>query len=204
MACYYPAYPSQQTPAQQAREHVQRLDACTFVPGLYRFPAPPPTPAAILSGTYHATEEYVEYFPRRPEFCGRPCMSIPFKVHGHPAPYLKDILKDRVLLDGAHDTVMADNGWSRTRWMLEWPGYDHSAQGLVVAGLSRTVLAKKVATCVALFLRNAAMRPAPLGDNSPWSACNVHFGDIRLVALNYYNRVWIPVLAFDADCAMLQ
>lgn len=46
-------------------------------------------------------------------------MSILFAVHGHPAPYLKDILKDRVLLDGAHDAVMADSGWSRTRWILE-------------------------------------------------------------------------------------
>lgn len=71
-----------------------------------------------MSGVYRA-EDCIEYFPRRPEFCGRPCMSILFSVHGHPGPYLKDILKDRVLLDGAHDVVMADNGWSRTRWVLE-------------------------------------------------------------------------------------
>jgi hypothetical protein len=46
-------------------------------------------------------------------------MSVSFSVQGHPAPYLKDILKDRVLLDGANEAVMAENGWSRTRWVLE-------------------------------------------------------------------------------------
>ncbi|KAF8209304.1 hypothetical protein K438DRAFT_1960301 [Mycena galopus ATCC 62051] len=194
-----PRYPTiQQAPAwTQALEQVQRLDACAFIPGIYRFPTPPPTPAAILSGAYRAEAECIEYFPRRPEFCGRPSMSISFLVHGHPAPYLKDILKDRVLLDGAHDAIMADNGWSRTRWVLEWPGYNHSPRGLVMAGLSRTALAKEVATCVAIFLRDAAMGLAPLSENSPWSAHNVHFGDVRLVAMNYYARVWVPVLAFD-------
>ncbi|KAJ7237727.1 hypothetical protein B0H12DRAFT_1238112 [Mycena haematopus] len=168
-----------------------------YVPGVYRFPTPPPTPAAILSGAYSPEGECVEYFPRRPEFCGRPSLSIPFSVHGNPAPYLKDILKNRVLLDGAHDAVMADSGWSRTRWLLEWPGYDNSPRALVVAGLSRTALAKEVAICVAIFLRDAPMAPAPLGRRSPWSPHNIHFGDIRLVAMNYYNRVWVPVLAFD-------
>ncbi|KAF7353887.1 hypothetical protein MVEN_01074600 [Mycena venus] len=198
MSCYCPAYPAvQQAPAWTPREQGQRLDQCAYVPGVYRFPTPPPTPSAILNGVYRS-EERIEYFPRRPEFCGRPLFSIPFSVHGHPGPYLKDILKDRVLLDGAQDAVMGDTGWSRTRWVLEWPGYDHTARGLAVAGLSRTALAKEVATCVAIFLRDAAMGPAPLGEKSPWSARNVHFGDVRLVAMNYYSRVWIPVLAFDA------
>ncbi|KAJ7500383.1 hypothetical protein B0H11DRAFT_1995141 [Mycena galericulata] len=106
-------------PREQLREQAQRLDACVFVPGLFRFPVPPPTPAAILNGGYCPEQECIEYFPRRPEFCGRPSLSIAFAVHGHPAPYLKDILKERVVLDRAHEAVMAEQGWSRTRWVLE-------------------------------------------------------------------------------------
>lgn len=69
---------------------------------------------------------------------------------------------------------------------------------MLVAGLTRTTLAKEIAGTVALFLRKADQAPAPLGENSPWAARNVHFGDIRLVALNYYGRVWVPVFALDA------
>ncbi|KAJ7718205.1 hypothetical protein DFH07DRAFT_1011957 [Mycena maculata] len=186
------------TARAQPREQAQRLDACVFV-GHFRFPVPPPTPAAILSGGYRPEEgECIEYVPRRPEFCGRPSLSIAFAVHRHPAPYLKEILRGRIVLDGAHDTVMADHGWSRTLWALEWPGYALASNRLAVAGLTRTTLAQEIAGTVALFLRDAARAPAPLGENSAWAARNVHFGDIRLVALNYYGRVWIPVLALDA------
>ncbi|KAJ6500817.1 hypothetical protein C8R45DRAFT_820333 [Mycena sanguinolenta] len=167
-----------------------------YIPGVYRLPTPPATPSAILRG-HIAEPGCVEFFPRRPEFCGRPSLSVPFSVHGHPAPYLKDILKDRVLLDGAYDAVMADEGWSRTKWLLEWPGYENSPRRLVVAGFNRTALAKEIATCVAMFLHDATARSAPLGGESPWAAHNVHFGDVRLVALNYYHHVWVPVLAFD-------
>ncbi|KAJ7119073.1 hypothetical protein C8R44DRAFT_878582 [Mycena epipterygia] len=205
VAYYPPTHFAQQTPSParpRPREQTLRcdtsVDTCLFVPGLYRFPTPPPTPAAILSGAYHPAAECIECFPRRAKYCGRPCLSITFAVHGHPAPYLKEIFKDRVLLDGAHDAVMADHGWSRTRWVLEWPGYESRPRGLMVTGLTREALAKEIAATVALFLRNAALEPAPLPADSPWAPRNVHFGDIRLVALNYYGRVWAPVLAFDA------
>jgi hypothetical protein len=79
--------------------------------------------------------------------------------------------------------------------VLQWPGYNNSPRGLVVAGLSRTALAKEVATCVAIFLRDAAHH----SENSAWSPRGVHFGDVRLVAMNYYSRVWVPVLALDTD-----
>ncbi|KAJ7221470.1 hypothetical protein GGX14DRAFT_669845, partial [Mycena pura] len=201
MACVDPTFLAvrqAQAPARtRAREYAQHLDAALFGPGVYRVPAAPPTPAAILSGAYRGVdaEERIEYFPRRPAFCGRPCLSIAFTVGGHPAPYLKDIVKNRVLLDGAHDAVMADQGWSRTRWLLEWPGYENPVSALPVAGLTRAVLAKEVARAVFDFLRVHA----PLGaGNSPWAPRNVHYGDVRLVAMNYYGRAWVPVLAFDA------
>jgi hypothetical protein len=74
----------------------------------------PPTPAALLSGLYTPAER-VEYFPRRAQYCGSPCLSIAFAR----CPYLKDVLKDRVHLEGANDAVMGEQGWSRTRWVLE-------------------------------------------------------------------------------------
>ncbi|KAK7036008.1 hypothetical protein R3P38DRAFT_2910161 [Favolaschia claudopus] len=207
--CYYPAAPQHEHPismctssARELRRPAQRAyphpSDYAFVPGVYRLPQPPPTPSAILNGAYVGAEECIEYFPRRPQYCGQPCLSISFSVHGHPAPYLKDILKDRVLLDSAHDPIMTDQGWSRTRWILEWPGFDLPMRTLNVARLSRMSLAKEIATCVALFLREAAARPPPLGPDCPWSARNVHFGDVRLVAVNYYRAVWVPIFAFDA------
>ncbi|KAJ7084876.1 hypothetical protein B0H15DRAFT_384474 [Mycena belliarum] len=171
--------------------------ASLFSPGLHHIPVTPPTPAELLSGAYAPAA--LEYFPRRAVFHGRPSLSIVFRVHRQPAPYLSDILRDRVRLDGAEAAVMRAQGWSRTRWLLDWPGYDRQVRGLVVAGLTRAALAKVIATEVALFkfLREA---PAPLegAPESPWAARNVHFGDVRLVALNYYGRVRVPVLALDA------
>ena len=80
---------------------------------------------------------------------------------------------------------------------MQWPGYELVPRGLAVAGLTRTALAKAVAAEVALFLHEPPTLCA-LGEGSPWAARNVHFGDVRLVAINYYGRVWVPVLAFDA------
>ncbi|KAJ7709513.1 hypothetical protein B0H17DRAFT_1190716 [Mycena rosella] len=184
----------QQRPPEQAQRRDASVDTCIFAPGLHRLSAPPPTPAALLSGAY-APARAIECFPRRAAFCGRPSLSIAFAVHTQPAPYLAELLRGRVRLDGAHDAVMRAHGWSRTRWVLEWPGYERAPRGLLVAGLTRAGLAKEIAEAVPLFLREA---PAPLGEDGPWAARNVHFGDLRLVALNYYGRVWVPVLAFDA------
>ncbi|KAJ7131674.1 hypothetical protein C8R43DRAFT_1133620 [Mycena crocata] len=184
-------------PERQPRE--QSLDLNNFVPGLYHFPTPPPTPAAILNGAYRPGGESIEYFPRRADYCGRPTLSIRFTVHGHPAPYLKEIFKDRVLLDNGEKMAFAGHGWSRTRWVLEWPGYEKPAQTLPVAGLTCTMLAKYIAGAVVLFLKEEAAGHPPLGSRSPWAAHNVRFGDIRLVALNYYGRVWVPVFAVDAN-----
>ncbi|KAJ6606076.1 hypothetical protein DFH09DRAFT_1066970 [Mycena vulgaris] len=187
-------------PRQQAQRRDTSVDACLYTPGLYRIPTAPPTPAALLSGAYTPAGECIEYFPRRPALCARPSLSIAFTVHARPAPYLKDLLRGRVRVDGAENAVMREHGWSRTRWVLEWPGYERAPRGLAVAGLTRGGLAEAVAAEVALFLREVAAAPAPLalGEASPWAARNVHFGDVRLVALNYYGRVWVPILAFDA------
>ncbi|KAJ7490975.1 hypothetical protein FB451DRAFT_1166292 [Mycena latifolia] len=190
-AAMVPQYPTSRERRNSAAE------TSLFAPGLHRIPCAPPTPAALLSGAYTPAtdrEACLEYFPRRAAFRGRPSLSIGFTVHRQPAPYLKDILHDRVYLDGAQDAVMQAHGWSRTRWVLEWPGYDRKARGLVVGGLTRTALAKAVAAEVALFLREAGVG----GEDGPWATRNVHFGDVRLVALNYYGRVWVPVLALDA------
>ena len=34
---------------------------------------------------------------------------------------------------------------------------------------------------------------------SKWAINNIRFSQIRLVALNYYHNLWVPVLAVDAD-----
>ncbi|KAJ7184595.1 hypothetical protein C8R46DRAFT_1026477 [Mycena filopes] len=178
------------------REQAQRLDACIYPPGLYLLPNPhAPTPAEILNNTYPAHEP-IENLPRRAQFHGRPGRSIAFTVRGQPAPYLKDVLKGRVVLDGATELVMADTDWVYTLWVLDWPGYELSTrQRLVVPGLTRLALLQTIAKGVGAFLHSAP--PSPSGDGHPWAARKVHFGDVRILALNYYAGVWVPVLALD-------
>ncbi|KAJ6630333.1 hypothetical protein B0H10DRAFT_982628 [Mycena sp. CBHHK59/15] len=169
-----------------------------FVPGVFRFPPPAPTPESILSGTYRPQDvECIEFFPRRSQYCERPSYTITFSVRGHRAPYLREILKDRVLLDGAHDMVMAFTGWSRTKWVIDWPGHLDDPRGLWLGELTRVALAKEVGMHIGQFMKNAELVPPPLGEHSPWATHSVRFADIRLVALNYYKRVWVPVLALD-------
>ena len=88
---------------------------------------PVPTPQSILDGSYSAAlatneahRDVVTYIPRVPEYCGKPSLqSIIFTVNGRPGPYLKDVIKGRVILDGAYDTVFREFSWKQTNLTID-------------------------------------------------------------------------------------
>ncbi|KAJ7165169.1 hypothetical protein C8R46DRAFT_1220330 [Mycena filopes] len=127
-------------------------------------------------------------------------MSIPFSVRGMCAPYLKDLLRHDAILDGADDAVMAHQRWTRTRWVLEYPGCESDATNLAVADVTRLSIAQKVAFAVKTFLRNSKRRGGVPGAGK-FDPYTLRFEEIRIVAFNYYGRVWVPVLALDIDLA---
>jgi len=86
-----------------------------------------PTPQSILDGSYSASlatseanRDVVTYVPRSPEYSGGPSLpSIIFTVNGRPGPYLKDVIKGRVTLDGAYDTVFREYSWKQTNFTID-------------------------------------------------------------------------------------
>ena len=86
---------------------------------------PIPTPQSILDGSYQAAlqsneRDVVTYVPRLPQHSGAPSLpSIVFCVNGKPGPYLNDITKKRVILDGAYDLVLKDRVWKQTSLTID-------------------------------------------------------------------------------------
>ncbi|KAJ7611798.1 hypothetical protein FB45DRAFT_1037435 [Roridomyces roridus] len=184
---------------EQVRQTTPDLNANVFPPcSILQIPCPAPTPQAIIGG-YHGTPELIRIFPRRRAYTDRPCMTIGFRVRGQPAPYLKDILLGRVQLDDGDEEleVVRREGWRRIRWALDWPGYDLPTQEIKSNEFTRSRIAEKVAGAVRELLRHPPCAPDAPWAGSDWAVDRVFFGDVRLVAINYYPTVWVPVLAFN-------
>lgn len=74
------------------------------------------SPEMVLNGqqmqAYHAP---LFILPRASEYSGTPSIaSITFSVQGEPAPYIKDIMMKRVVIDAPHDRIFQEFGWKRT------------------------------------------------------------------------------------------
>lgn len=86
-----------------------------------------PTPLSVLNGSFSRAlqpsqqkPDVVVIFPRRPEFHGIPSFqSVTFSVNGKIGPYLKDVIKGRVEVDGAGDEIFEGRGWRTTNWMID-------------------------------------------------------------------------------------
>ena len=79
-----------------------------------------------MDGTYYQAlnqphdQDVVIYLPRRPEWSGKPSVpSILFSVKGKPGPYLRDICRGRVEIDGAYDTVFSHFGFKQTNIRID-------------------------------------------------------------------------------------
>jgi len=176
---------------------------------------PLPTAQSILDGSYSALanqKDIVLYVPRVPEHIGSPSLpSIVFSVNGTPGPYLKDILKQRVTLDNGTDTIFKDLAWKKTGIMVDWPGVASSGEHIScfmdkTRPITRTELAQIVANSVATIVSTGksgkALKWGPQVINSQtraWDLRKIDYRDVRLIAINYYRKLWVPVLAIDVD-----
>ncbi|KAJ7061461.1 hypothetical protein C8F01DRAFT_1137464 [Mycena amicta] len=191
------------TPAPRPQTPSNAFQRYTYGQTL-NLPPTSPTPSAVLAGTYQpAAPQRIACLPRRSEFNnGPPTLTKTFTVHGHRAPYLNNILKGEVCLDRADELIMAEQGWSRTCWQLDWPCYILSrAQALDASTLTYKSMAIEIAIGIQRLLATERTKEEMYerANGSPWAARNVRFADIRIVAIHYYKskRVWVPVLAFD-------
>lgn len=176
-----------------------------------------PTPQSILDGTYYQAlnqphdQDVVIYLPRRPEWSGKPSVpSILFSVKGKPGPYLRDICRGRVEIDGAYDAVFSHYGFKKTNIRIDWPGVEADAETMSCfmqgegTPVHRAWVCQVVAGCVTVLMMQGncgRLRYGPQYINSgtkPWNLRRMDSRNVRLMAINYYKKVWVPVLAVDA------
>lgn len=176
-----------------------------------------PTPQSILDGTYHKAldqlhdQDVVVYLPRRPEWSGKPSVpSILFSVKGKPGPYLRDICRGRVEIDGAYDAVFSHYGFKQTNIRIDWPGVELDAETIPCfmqgegTPVHRAWVCQAVAGCVTDLMMQGScgrLRYGPQYINrgtKPWNLRRMDSRKVRLMAINYYKKVWVPVLAVDA------
>ncbi|KAJ3495211.1 hypothetical protein NLJ89_g10664 [Agrocybe chaxingu] len=216
----YHHYPVAQQPYSQERRGSASLAVVgKLTPGMQHQLSsnPLPTPQSILDGTFEAAVAYadtnrdvVTYVPRRPEYSGEPSLpSIIFSVHGRPGPSIGDIIDDKVMLDGPYDLVFRDKLWKQTSLTVDWPGVT-SSSGYIPCfrdnrDLTRAQVAKIVAENVkAIVSTGLSGKPLKWGPqvidaySKPWNLRKIDYRDVRLIAINYYRKTWIPVLAVNA------
>ncbi|KAK1236427.1 hypothetical protein PQX77_000308 [Marasmius sp. AFHP31] len=185
------------------------------------------TPEAVLTGAIpsYAKSEFtqhlrkVEYLARRPEHCGRPFTEAPicFSVNGVPGPYLSQLVRGEVVVDRPNDPIFAHLGWSRTSLAFDFPGL----RTLPVARINTLVESDKHPITRQEFAREVAYRISemiregkaelqnPTSTKYPsyaqylvpgeerWRLDRVKARYLRLVAVNFYGKNWVPVLAVD-------
>ncbi|KAG7453196.1 uncharacterized protein BT62DRAFT_999241 [Guyanagaster necrorhizus] len=174
-----------------------------------------PTPQSNTDGEQHAPVSYATYFeyvPRTPRYNrDSPCISIRFSVNGNVGPYLEDVLRGQVTIDGAYKPAFEDSasGWSRTKWMLDWPGLPSDCIGLWCHDinkkpLTRDALIREIGAQIGQIMWKSKKRDPRYQQSMHTPHCwrfeNIKYRNIRFFSLNYYNRVWIPILAVDMRC----
>ncbi|KAF9005317.1 hypothetical protein BDZ89DRAFT_1236207 [Hymenopellis radicata] len=183
--------------------------------------APSYTPQEILGGTYNYTpppttsvapdiNSRLEYVPRSPRYAGYISQSHPpikFSVGGRPGPFLEDILRNKITLDGAQDDIFG-GAWRQTKWTFDWPGLAPLTYGIYCVDvnnrpLTRDAFAREIGANIGMVMQKARkgdQRYAQPHDTpEKWrldgSACR--FGDVRLFEMHYVHSVWVPVLVIQ-------
>lgn len=180
---------------------------------------PIPTPQSILDGSYLAALErskqcpdVVIIVPRLPKHCGAPSLpSITFSVTGRTGPYVSDLALDNVVVDSPADLVFQERVWKQTSLTIDWPGVATRAEYIPCVDKENHDLTRmQVAKIVALRVHEVIMtgrdgqrskwgHQAINKDTKAWNLKKIDYQAVRLLAINYYRRTWIPVLALSLD-----
>ncbi|KAF8162692.1 hypothetical protein B0H34DRAFT_290821 [Crassisporium funariophilum] len=155
-------------------------------------------------------QDVVVYVPRGHEFAKNYTDSISFGVDGMPGPYILDLAEERVVVDGEDDKVFERFGWKMTKLQIEWPGIALTPDRFYIVDngghrMRRGELGTFVATRVAKLIINTQRgHTLPSGQaqkmtstSKNWDLKKVDYKRLRLIAVNYYEKFWVPVLALD-------
>ncbi|KAF9481313.1 hypothetical protein BDN70DRAFT_548591 [Pholiota conissans] len=164
---------------------------------------PHPTPADLEMVGIHP--DVVTCTPRSSDYLGvldDYGRMIEFCSREKPGPSIAHLLKGSVCLDGGHERVFESFGWKTTRIGFDWPGLSRCVQGLEenVSKLTRADLAVMVANIIETTIHRARNHPkVQVIDQATkkWDLQQVNLKKLRLLSLNYYHKVWIPILAID-------
>ncbi|KJA19142.1 hypothetical protein HYPSUDRAFT_907530 [Hypholoma sublateritium FD-334 SS-4] len=146
----------------------------------------------------------VQYAPRSAAYLSNDGYSISFSENGMPAPHIQQLFQKTARLDSGEDRVFEPYGWRATKLCLDWPGLSHHVEGIEVRSekwkMSRDELAVHVATRIwetiqAVKKSKKAYSPSP--GMEAWDFRTLDIRRLRLVSVNYFRTVWIPVLAID-------
>ncbi|KAF9481308.1 hypothetical protein BDN70DRAFT_893429 [Pholiota conissans] len=129
---------------------------------------------------------------------------IAISVKGKPGVSIARLLDQSARLDGGNDLVFNAYGWKTTRLGFDWPGLNRSVQGLEedVPIMTRSKFAYMAASSIEAAVRRATYHPKAQTINDatkPWDLRHLDMGKVHLLSVNYYKKVWIPILAMDTD-----
>ncbi|KII89456.1 hypothetical protein PLICRDRAFT_175632 [Plicaturopsis crispa FD-325 SS-3] len=180
----------------QAQRHITPQDV------LRGSSQPVPRPMNFPANSRRGPERRTERLPHSPQYSAGHdrCLSIVFSVGGVPGPRIKDVHLDRVALDSPHTRDLAGLGHRTMEWTINWPGYRCERPRIstrLPSGqyMTRTDLAKLVSLEILSFMQEVATKPIQPGFKK-WKIGRdaIWISDVRLVALDLYNRTWVPEL----------
>ncbi|KAF8891092.1 hypothetical protein CPB84DRAFT_1683411 [Gymnopilus junonius] len=141
--------------------------------------------------------------PRLPEFSSKDLFHvIKFSVKGMPGPYIHELARDTVRVDGANDRVFEVFGWKTIKFQISVsPWIDLAWFG---QPMRRDELASIIASQIYQFLWDVQHGKITQGTaivkgkvSRSWDIKKINIGRLRLLAMNYYISDWVPVLALD-------
>ncbi|OJA19523.1 hypothetical protein AZE42_03203 [Rhizopogon vesiculosus] len=130
---------------------------------------------------------------------------IAFSTGGWPGVRVKDILKQKVVVDNPTDTIFAHHGWRATTLALEWPGFipctvldpSHYRFETVISGrpITRQEFVQQIAFLVADVYNRSKGKPVARGwEKWALNENGVRPSDVIILSAHYYRTVWIPEL----------
>ncbi|KAF8891103.1 hypothetical protein CPB84DRAFT_1748964 [Gymnopilus junonius] len=148
--------------------------------------------------------------PRLPEFSSKDLFHvIKFSVNGMPGPYIHELARGTIRIDGANDRVFEAFGWKTIKFQISWPGFEFKGRRLNVRDMNgepmrRDELASIIASQIYQFLSDVQNGKITQGTmivngrvSKSWDIKKISIAHLRLLGMNYYRSDWVPVLALD-------
>ncbi|KAI0668330.1 hypothetical protein C8Q78DRAFT_1081205 [Trametes maxima] len=125
-----------------------------------------------------------------------------FKIGGVPGVPVRDVVKDRVVMDNPDERVLERTGVRQIHLVIAWPGYEQSGTYIRVQDrngfITRGQLAKLVCTYISRFMGRAAKLTQTLGpEHEQWKIGkrNVTTDNLWLLSVGpAQHNIWLANL----------